>query len=287
MSGTSWQRRSAGALLVLPLLLTAAGWQPAAASPAAASPAPGTIAEAMASTGRYFGTSIRSGLLGDPQYVSLAEREFTMITPEDELKADATEPSRNLFYFVQGDRVVNWATSRGQRVRGTALAWHAQQPAWMQGLSQPGALRAAVRNHITQVMSHYRGRIYAWDVAQEAFADGTSGARRNSILQRTGDDWIEDAFRTARAADPGAELCYNDYLIEDWTAAKTQAVYALVRDFKARGVPIDCVGLEGHLQAGAVPNSLPQTLQQFAALRWTSTSPSWTSPPPRRPTTPR
>src|SRR3954447_580414 len=261
MSGTRWQRRSAGALLVLPLLLTAAGWQPAAASPA-----PGTIAAAAASTGRYFGASIRSGLLGDPQYVSLAEREFTLISPEDELKADATEPVRNQFNFVRGDRVVDWATSRGKLVRGTALAWHAQQPAWMQGLSQPGALRAAVRNHITQVMSHYRGRIYAWDVAQEAFADGTSGARRASLLQRTGDDWIEDAFRTARAADPDARLCYNDYLIEDWTAPKTQAVYALVRDFKARGVPIDCVGLEGHFQAGAVPNTLLQTLQQFGAL---------------------
>jgi endo-1,4-beta-xylanase len=122
-------------------------------------------------------------------------------------------------------------------------------------------------NHINVVMAHYRGKVDSWDVVNEAFADGTSGARRQSNLQRTGDDWIEVAFRTARAADPDTKLCYNDYYIEDWNQAKTQAVYNMVQDFKARGVPIDCVGFQSHFNnVSPYPPNFRQTLSNFAAL---------------------
>jgi endo-1,4-beta-xylanase len=101
----------------------------------------------------------------------------------------------------------------------------------------------------------------------EAFADGGSGGRRDSNLQRTGNDWIEVAFRTARAADPNVKLCYNDYNIENWSAAKTQGVYNMVKDFKSRGVPIDCVGLQSHFNSGSpYTSNFRTTLQSFAAL---------------------
>ena len=90
---------------------------------------------------------------------------------------------------------------------------------------------------------------------------------RDSNLQRTGNDWIEVAFRTARAADPAAKLCYNDYNVENWTWAKTQAMYAMVKDFKQRGVPIDCVGFQSHFNSDSPYNSnFRTTLQNFAAL---------------------
>jgi hypothetical protein len=104
-----------------------------------------------------------------------------------------------------------------------------------------------------------------WDVVNEAFADGSGGGRRDSNLQRTGNDWIEVAFRTARAADPTPKLCYNDYNIEDWNAAKTQGVFQMVRDFKSRGVPIDCVGFQAHFGSG-MPANFQTTLSNFAAL---------------------
>ena len=104
-------------------------------------------------------------------------------------------------------------------------------------------------------------------MVNEAFADGNSGGRRDSNLQRTGNDWIEVAFRTARAADPAAKLCYNDYNIDNWTWAKTQGVYNMVRDFKSRGVPIDCVGFQAHFNSDSPYNSnYRTTLQSFAAL---------------------
>jgi endo-1,4-beta-xylanase len=222
-----------------------------------------TLGASAARTGRYFGTAVSAGKLGDATYVGILDREFTMVTPENEMKWDATEPAQGQFSFGSGDRVLDQAVSTGKRVRGHALLWHQQQPGWVQGLSG-SALRQAALNHVTQVATHYRGQVYAWDVVNEAFADGGGGGRRDSALQRTGNDWIEAAFRAARAADPGAKLCYNDYNT-DGVNAKSTAVYDMVRDFKARGVPIDCVGFQSHL-SNSVPADYQANLQRFADL---------------------
>ena len=134
-------------------------------------------------------------------------------------------------------------------------------------------------NHVTQVATHYRGKIYAWDVVNEAFADGSSGGRRDSNLQRTGNDWIEVAFRAARAADPGAKLCYNDYNIDNWTDAKTQAVYNMVqrlqvprRADRLRRLPVP---LHRRL---AVPGNYRTTCPASPPSASTCRSPSSTSP---------
>jgi endo-1,4-beta-xylanase len=224
-----------------------------------------TLGAAAADRGRYFGTAVAANKLSDTTYSTILNREFNMITPENEMKIDATEPSQNSFSYGNADTIVSRAQSIGAKVRGHTLAWHSQQPSWMQNLSGT-TLRSAMTNHITQVMTHFKGKIYAWDVVNEAFAD-SGGGRRDSNLQRTGNDWIEVAFRTARAADSAAKLCYNDYNTDDWTWAKTQAVYAMVQDFKARGVPIDCVGFQSHFNSGSpYPSNYRTTLQNFANL---------------------
>lgn len=246
------------------VLLTSAVSAGVAATSAQA--AGSTLQAAAAESGRYFGTAIAAGKLSDTQYTTIANREFNMVTAENEMKIDATEPNQNQFTFTNGDRIVSWARSNGKQVRGHTLAWHSQQPGWMQNMSG-SALRSAMLNHVTQVATHYRGQIHSWDVVNEAFADGSSGARRDSNLQRTGNDWIEAAFRAARAADPNAKLCYNDYNTDNWSHAKTQAVYNMVRDFKSRGVPIDCVGFQAHFNSGnPVPSNYHTTLGNFAAL---------------------
>ncbi|MET8668823.1 endo-1,4-beta-xylanase [Streptomyces tendae] len=258
-------RRKARGLL-LALAVGVLGTATALVAPPPAHAAESTLGAAAAQSGRYFGTAIASGKLGDSAYTSIAAREFNMVTAENEMKIDATEPQRGQFNFSAADRVYNWAVQNGKQVRGHTLAWHSQQPGWMQSLSG-SALRQAMIDHINGVMAHYKGKIMQWDVVNEAFADGSSGARRDSNLQRTGNDWIEVAFRTARAADPSAKLCYNDYNVENWTWAKTQAMYNMVRDFKSRGVPIDCVGFQSHFNSGSPYDSnFRTTLQNFAAL---------------------
>jgi endo-1,4-beta-xylanase len=163
-----------------------------------------TLGAAAAQSGRYFGTAIAAGKLGDSTYTTVAGREFSMVTAENEMKPDATEPQRGQFSFSAGDQIYNWATQRGIAVRGHTLAWHSQQPGWMQSLSG-SALRQAMIDHINGVMAHYKGKLAYWDVVNEAFNE--DGSRRPSNLLNTGNDWIEVALRTARAADPGVKLC--------------------------------------------------------------------------------
>ena len=222
-----------------------------------------TLGASAAEKGRYFGAAVSAGKLSDPVYTGILNREFNSVTAENEMKWDATEPQQGRFSYTNGDRILNHARANGKSVRGHALLWHAQQPGWAQSLSGQ-ALRNAAINHVTQVATYYRGKIHSWDVVNEAFADGGSGGRRDSNLQRTGNDWIEAAFRAARAADPGAKLCYNDYNT-DGINAKSTGIYTMVRDFKARGVPIDCVGLQSHLGT-SLDATYQQNIQRFADL---------------------
>jgi len=252
-----------GRLALAAATLTASAVVAAVAVTAPAQAASTTLGGAAAQTGRYYGAALAPSKLSDSTYAAIAAREFTMITPENEMKMDATEPSQNQFSFTQGDALLTWATQHNIPVRGHTLAWHSQQPGWMQNLSGT-ALRSALVNHITQVATHYKGKLYAWDVVNEAFADDGQGSRRDSNLQRTGNDWIEVAFKTARAADPNVKLCYNDYNT-DGINAKSTAVYNMVKDFKARGVPIDCVGFQSHLNT-SVPSDYQANLQRFADL---------------------
>ena len=226
---------------------------------------PGTTLKAAAErSGRYFGAAMGGDRLTDQGFLTIANREFDMMTAVNEMKPDATEPNPGQFDFRAGDAIYNWATQHGMRVRGHTLAWHAQQPRFWGSLSG-SALRQAMIDHINGVMAHYRGKLAYWDVVNEAFAE--NGSRRSSNLQSTGNDWIEVAFRTARAADPSVKLCYNDYNIENWTYAKTQGVYNMIKDFRARGVPVDCVGLQTHFTGGSsLPSTFQTTLSSFAAL---------------------
>jgi endo-1,4-beta-xylanase len=225
-----------------------------------------TLGAAAAQSGRYFGTAISSGKLGDSQYTTIAAREFNMATPENEMKPDATEPTRGTFTFSAGDTVYNWATSHGMKVRGHTLVWHSQIPSWMTSLSGSAATLAGMQEHINGVMAHYKGKLPYWDVVNEAFNE--DGTRRADVWQNNiGNSYIDQAFQTARAADGAAKLCYNDYNIENWSYAKTQGVYNMVKDLKTRGIPIDCVGFQTHMTGGSsLPSSFQTTLANFAAL---------------------
>ncbi|WP_327713629.1 endo-1,4-beta-xylanase [Streptomyces sp. NBC_00464] len=249
-------------VLTTAALLAAAGVLSLAGSAEAAT----TLGASAAAKGRYFGTAVAANHLGESAYASTLDTEFTMVTPENEMKWDAVEGSRNSFNFASADQIVSHAQGKGMKLRGHTLVWHSQLPGWVGGLGADD-LRSAMNNHINQVMAHYKGKIYAWDVVNEAYQDGSSGARRSSPFQdKLGNGFIEEAFRTARAADSGAKLCYNDYNT-DGQNAKSNAVYAMVKDFKQRGVPIDCVGFQSHFNSNSpVPSDYQANLQRFADL---------------------
>jgi endo-1,4-beta-xylanase len=212
------------------------------------------------------GTAVdMSALANDPAYKAAIEREFNTVTPENVMKWEAVEPQQGVTDFSQGDALVRFARANHQAVRGHTLVWHSQLPAWLtSGTFTNEQLEAILRRHIFEEAGHFRGRIYAWDVVNEAFNE--DGTLRDTIwLRALGPDYIAEAFRWAHQADPHAKLYYNDYNLES-IGPKSDAALALVKQLKARHVPIDGVGFQGHLGIQyPYPDTFGDNLERFAA----------------------
>ena len=219
----------------------------AAASDAAidGGPAMATLRSAAQHTGRLIGAAIGASHLSEAAYATAAAAAFDFVTPENEMKWDATEPTQNVFAFEGGDAIASFAQQNGMKVKGHTLVWHSQLPVWVSSITDATTLHAAMINHVTQVASHYRGQVIAWDVVNEAVADDGQSLRNSIFYQYLGAGYIDDAFRAARAADPGALLFYNDYGAEG-AGAKSDYVYNMVKGMLARGVPLNGVGLQMH-----------------------------------------
>ena len=253
-------RRLAGGAAVL---ITAAATVGAltVAGPAAA--AGSTLKAAAEAQGRYFGTEVTGSMPSNATIANLAGQQFDMVTPGNEMKWDTTEPSNGSYNFAPGDSIVSFAQAHGMRVRGHNLVWQNQLPSWVSNLPA-SQVQSAMENHITSEVSHYKGKIYAWDVVNEPF-NGDGSFVSDAFYKAMGSGYIADALRTAHAADPNAKLYLNDYSIEGENA-KSNAMYNLVSSLKAQGVPIDGVGFESHFILGQVPSDMLANMQRFAAL---------------------
>jgi endo-1,4-beta-xylanase len=203
--------------------------------------------------GILIGAAVDPSKLTEDAYAATIAREFNMVEPENGMKWGAIRPNQKTFNFKPGDQVVAFAQGHRMKVRGHCLVWQKYNPAWlMKGQFTSEQLSDLLREHIGTVMKHYAGQVFAWDVVNEAFDE--SGGFEHSIwydspgigLAGKGTAYLEQAFRWARAAQPEALLFYNDYDAEGLNA-KSDAIYAMVKDFKRRGVPIDGVGLQAHI----------------------------------------
>ncbi|BCJ73923.1 hypothetical protein CS0771_34670 [Catellatospora sp. IY07-71] len=234
------------------------------ASPASAS---GPLRTHAAARGKFIGFAAATGpLANESAYRTIAQTEFNQVTAENAMKWDATESSDNNWNFSGADQVVNFAVANNQQVHGHTLVWHNQTPGWVQGLGAT-AMRSAMQDHISTLVGRYANNaaVVSWDVVNEVFEE--NGSFRSSFWYNTlGQSFIADAFRYARAADPDARLCINDYNVEGINA-KSTAMYNLVQSLRAQNVPVDCVGLQTHLSTQyGFPNDLQQNMQRFAAL---------------------
>jgi endo-1,4-beta-xylanase len=195
---------------------------------------------------RRIGIALMSARLNDPAARALVARQFDSLSPENEMKWESVEPRPGVFAFAAGDRLVAFARQNGMRMRGHTLVWHQQLPGWAKRL-RGDELRAAMATHIAGVAGHWRGQIGAWDVVNEALADGGGGLRADSPFTALGPDFIDQAFRLAHEADPQAQLFYNDYEIEGIGAPKSEAAFALCKRLVEAGVPIAGVGFQMHV----------------------------------------
>jgi endo-1,4-beta-xylanase len=197
-----------------------------------------------------------------------------MVEAENAMKWTATEPSQGHFDFAPGDQIAAFAQAHGMKVRGHNLLWGKHNPAWLtSGHFTAPQLAKILQTHIQTVARHYAGKVFAWDVVNEAFDE--QGHLSHTLwydqpgigLAGQGTKYIEQAFRWAHEADPHALLFYNDFNVASINA-KSTAMYEMVRDFRRRGVPIDGVGLQLH-HSNLDPESLATlkaNLARFAAL---------------------
>lgn len=223
--------------------------------------------------GVKIGAAVNPARLGEADYAGTLAREFNMVEPENALKFAVVHPQRERFDFASGDRIVAFAQANGMAVRGHTLVWHNQLASWVsKGGFAPAELASILHDHIATVMKHYAGKVFAWDVVNEAFAENGSGMRSTVWYDLPGigfkdqdTKYIEQAFRWAREADPAALLFYNDYGAET-VNAKSDRIYAMARDFKKRGVPLDGIGLQMHLDLKTNLGRLGENIERFTAL---------------------
>ncbi|MDH2426883.1 endo-1,4-beta-xylanase [Sphaerisporangium sp. TRM90804] len=219
----------------------------------------------------YIGSAVDvTALAEEADYRQVLNREFTHITAENAMKWESVEPQRGVYTWEGADAIVRNAQRNRQKVRGHTLVWHNQLPTWLtegvaDGSIDAKELRRILRDHIMTEAGRYRGKIRAWDVVNEVVDD--EGNMRESIwLTHLGPGYIADAFRWAHQADPHAKLYINDYNLE-WNTAKIDTTLAIVKDLKAKRVPIHGIGFQGHLGIQYdYPADFPAVMSRFTDL---------------------
>ena len=222
-------------------------------------PSPEGLAVHARRSGRYFGAAIKSRQLReDTDFTAAIARECDMVVQEYELKRGTTEPKPGQYDFSGADQIIAFAQKHRMRARGHALVWYAAQPKWLEPalkLARPGGREKLMTSYIDTAMRRYAGKITEWDVVNEALEPNqgrADGMRAQSMwMQALGEEYIDIAFHRARSVDPSATLFLTDYGIEHDSPRcdrRRTAMLKLLDRLKARDVPVDAVGIQGHLK---------------------------------------
>lgn len=243
-----------------------------------------TLGSAGQAKGIMMGAAANSLYLSESAYTTTLAGEYKMLEPEWEMEFGPIHPRPNSdpqpYDFSRTDQLVNFAAANNMSVRGCCLLWDQLLADWLTNGIASGSINSAQLNtilqqHIQTVGSRYAGKVIVWDVVNEGLND--DGTMRSTLwydqpgigFAGQGTAYIEQAFRWAHAADPAAKLFYNDYNAEP-VDAKSDAIYAMAQDFKTRGVPLDGIGFQLHVDLTfdnpATLASLSTNLQRFAAL---------------------
>jgi len=204
-----------------------------------------------AERGVVYGWGTSTFQLRDADFAAVLAREAAIVVPEYEMKRGVIEPTRGNYDFTGADALLAFARGRGLQFRGHPLVWHKRNPDWLEDAVQGAKDDRLLVGYVEALVSRYRGQIHSWDVVNEAIAPGEPGDLRRTVwLNRYGPSYIDLAFHAARAADPMALLVYNDWGCE-LGAPDNDRFRAATLNFLeaalARRVPIDALGLQGHL----------------------------------------
>jgi len=200
----------------------------------------------------------------DPAADALIKQQFNAVTPENIMKAEIIQPGWDTYNFDLADKLVAYAQKNNIKVNAHTLIWHSQLPSFMRHMQSADSVKQYFEKHITTVASRYDGKVYSWDVVNEALNE--DGTLRNSVfLRNLGDNYIVEAFRLAQKAAPNTLLYYNDYNIEQ--PKKRAGAIAIIKKIQAAGVRIDGVGIQGHWHMDNPPlQDIEQSIKEFSAL---------------------
>ncbi len=221
----------------------------------------------------YFpiGVAVNPRMVQPGPDAELIKAQFNSMTPENAMKMGPIHPEENRYNWKDADAIADFARQNSIKLRGHTLCWHNQTPAWLFTDStgktvSRDVLLARLKRHITDVMTRYKGTIYAWDVVNEAVPDtSTAIYRKTKFLEIIGEDYIEKAFQYAHEADPNAQLFYNDYNTEN--SSKRERIFQLLKKLKAKGVPVNGVGLQAHWSIyEPTRQELEESITKFASL---------------------
>lgn len=209
------------------------------------------------------GAAIDNWTLRNDQNMALFSRHFNSATCENSMKPIETERTQGVLTFDTPDRVVDFVLgNKGAVMRGHCLIWHSQCPDWLTEDSTQVFKR--MKEHIFAVMNHYKGKVYCYDVVNEAIDDGRGFLRNSQWLRVAGEHFIDSAFVYAHEADPDALLFYNDYGLNN--PAKREKCYQLVKGMLERGIPIHGIGMQGHYNVNMDYNTVDESLTRFEEL---------------------
>lgn len=204
------------------------------------------------------GCAVQRRYLDEAEYRAAITSHFDMVVTEDALKWERLRPNPRDFDFADSDAIVNFARSAGLAIRGHALVFYGQVPAWLDKLDNRQDAEDDMRRAIATIVGRYRGVIRSWDVVNE-FTDHRpevgSGLLPNIWERLIGPEYIAIALREAAAADPEAQLVLSDYFLEyrgRHYDDRRAVMLRVVRDLVQRGVPLHAVGMQGHLYGDRV-----------------------------------
>ena len=210
----------------------------------------------------YFtvGVALNIRNVASPEQMAVVKKNFNSVTAENAMKPGEIHPKEGVWNFAGADCIANWCRANGVKMRGHCLAWHSQFANWMFTDKKGKPVSKEVfyerlRDHIHTVVNRYKDIVYAWDVLNEAIADGDgrrapwmkeapSPYRKTKMMDLCGEEFIVKVFQFAREADPNVELFYNDY--NACQPAKRDRIYNMVKKMKEMGAPIDGIGMQGH-----------------------------------------
>jgi endo-1,4-beta-xylanase len=229
----------------------------------AATPAPTAtcLAGLARAKGMRFGSAVGAGSEGsgsfrNPGYAQLLERDCSILVPENEMKWQAIRPSANAFDFKAFDEMIAFAQTKGIAMRGHTMLWHRPRwmPEWVEshdfGATPAAEAERLLTTHINTIAARYKGKIASFDVVNETVLEDATLAETALSRAIGGTETLVDlAFRTARAAAPGVQLVYNDYMSWEPGNEKHRAgVLKLLEGFKRRGTPVDALGIQSHIR---------------------------------------